>query len=371
MESAPVKLLFLSHASLSTGFVVGSHQLAKCYAKKYDVYHVSSAVTPYHFLKGKVGIRKLRNSLFPKFKEEFGFTDFIPLVLFPYGVFSWMDKLNDMFAFFYFKLFNIPTKCEVTLIDQPSFIGFYQTYIASKKVFYRPTDIYKNMGGGKYEKHEEKSVEICGGIIATSKEVLDALGSKALSKPNIVVENGVDYEFFSKPRSSAARKGFVYVGAIDFRFDLDFLIKLASLLPNENFDIFGSVSIEINSKKLPNNLSFKGSVDYSIVPGLLHTYRYGLIPLNDHPANVGRSPMKLFEYQAAGLITLVRESAKYKALETDVVLTYDSVETAIEKISDTTSLEHSEYESRLQECAKLESWEIKSQVIENFVGFEN
>lgn len=371
MESAPVKLLFLSHASLTTGFVVGSHQLAKCYSKKYDLYHVSSPVTPYHFLKGKVGLRKLKGSLFPTFKENFGFTDFIPLVLFPYGVFAWMDKFNDMCALLYFKLFNIPTKFDVTLIDQPSFISFYQRYIVSKKMFYRPTDIYKNMGGGKYEKHEEKSVEICGGVIATSKEVLDALGSKALSRPNIVVENGVDYEFFSNARNSGVRKGFVYVGAIDFRFDLDFLIRLASQLPNENFDIFGSVSIEINPNKIPTNLSFKGSVDYSIVPDLLHKYRYGLIPLNDHPANVGRSPMKLFEYQAAGLITLVRESAKYKALETDVVLTYDNVETAIEKISDTILLEQSEYESRLQECAKLESWEIKSQVIENFVGFEN
>lgn len=367
MEASQIKILFLSHASLSTGFVVGSHQLAKCFAKQYETYHVSSPVTPYHFLKGKAGVEKLKASIFPKFRENFGFTDLIPLVLFPYGLFNWTDKINDLCVLLYFKILSIPTSYDVVLIDQPSLIEFYQRCLTSKKMFYRPTDIYKDMGGGKYDGHERTAVDSSGGIIATSKAVLDSLGKNADSKPNIVVENGVDFEFFSEKGEALSRKGFVYVGAVDFRFDIDFIIDLANRFPNENFDIFGAVSIEIDPSKLPRNLHFKGGVDYSNVPALLSRYKYGLIPLNKHPANIGRSPMKLYEYKAAGLITLVRESEKYRELESVTVLTYTDIKEAVEKVNSSLLIDPISYQRECIETARKQSWENKANIIMNFI----
>ncbi|NQY17004.1 glycosyltransferase family protein [Alteromonas sp.] len=371
MDASQIRILFLSHASLSTGFVVGSHQLAKCYAKQYQTYHVSSPVTPFHFLKGKAGIKKIKSSLFPKFKKDFGFTDYVPLVPFPYGLFGWTDKINDWCVSLYFRILNIPLNYDVVLIDQPSFIDFYTSRLSSRNMFYRPTDIYKEMGGGKYEFHEKNAVAECDGIIATSKEVLTSLGQKAAVKPNIVLENGVDFEYFSKRGQELTRKGFVYVGAVDFRFDIDFLIKLARHFPNETFDIFGAVSIEVDSTKLPKNLRLKGGIDYSEVPKLLHVYKYGLIPLNGHPANIGRSPMKLYEYKAAGLITLVRESKKYRELECTTVLTYRSVDEAVEKVNSTITINPVDYQNECIESARKQSWERKANLLMDFIGLEN
>jgi teichuronic acid biosynthesis glycosyltransferase TuaH len=42
-------------------------------------------------------------------------------------------------------------------------------------------------------------------------------------------------------------------------------------------------------------------MDYEAVPQYLARFSIGLLPLSTDPSNVGRSPMKLFEYLAAGL----------------------------------------------------------------------
>ena len=46
---------------------------------------------------------------------------------------------------------------------------------------------------------------------------------------------------------------------------------------------------------------------------MLSRYRVGLLPLSDDPANDGRSPMKLYEYLAAGLNVLCRSTTALAA----------------------------------------------------------
>ncbi len=367
MDLKKQKLLFLSHASLSTGFVVGSHQLAKCFSSKNDVYHVSSPVTPFHVFKGKTGRSKLKNSLSPKQKENFGFTDFIPLVPFPYGISGVLDYLNNVFVFLYFKIFKIPTKFDITLIDQPSLVGFYEHFIDSAKMVYRPTDIYKEMGGEKYISHEKRCIEMSDGVIATSKEVMNALDLDRL-KPKLVIENGVDFDFFNRDCDSGERAGLVYVGAVDFRFDFEFVINLAKSLPSENIDIYGPVSVDIQACKPISNLRFLGKLDYENVPITLSRYKFGLLPLNDHPANIGRSPMKLYEYQAAGLLCLVPQFKKYELIKSENVFVYEDVSAAVSRVKANRNRKTNEYINSCRNRAMKESWQSKSNEIIEFVS---
>lgn len=360
------KVLFLSHASLSTGFVVGSHQLGKCFSSKNDVYHVSSPVTPFHVFKGKTGRRKLKNSLSPKQKENFGFTDFIPLVPFPYGISGVLDYLNNVFVFLYFKIFKIPTKFDITLIDQPSLVGFYEHFIYSAKMVYRPTDIYKDMGGEKYISHEKRCIEMSDGVIATSQEVMNALDLDRL-KPKLVIENGVDFDFFNQECDSGERAGLVYVGAVDFRFDIEFVINLAESLPNENIDIYGPVSINIQTYNHISNLRFLGKLSYDRVPSTLNRYKFGLLPLNDHPANIGRSPMKLYEYQAAGLLCLVPNFKKYELLACETIFTYRNLSEAVSLVKVNSERNSIEYIEVCFKMAEIESWKSKTDRINKFL----
>ena len=366
MDLKKQKVLFLSHASLSTGFVVGSHQLGKCFSLENDVYHVSSPVTPFHIFKGKTGRSKLKNSLAPKHKENFGFTDFIPLVPFPYGISGLLDYLNNVFVVIYFKVFKIPTKFDITLIDQPSLIGFYKHFVDSTKMVYRPTDIYKDMGGEKYISHEKRCIEMSDAVIATSQEVMNALDLDT-SKPKLVVENGVDFDFFNRDSGSAPRAGMVYVGAVDFRFDIEFIANLAECLPNEKIDVYGSVSINIQAYSHISNLRFLGKLSYDNVPETLNRYKFGLLPLNDHPANIGRSPMKLYEYQAAGLLCLVPSFRKYELLACGTIFTYKNVNEAVSLVKANCKRKSSEYIEVCFKKAEVESWNSKTDKVNNLL----
>ncbi len=367
MDVKKQNILFLSHASLSTGFVVGSHQLGKCLSPNNFVFHVSSPVTPFHLLKGKAGISKLYNSFFPKKIDSFGFTDFIPLVPFPYGILRILDYLNDIFVFLYFRVFKIPTNFDITLIDQPSLVGFFKHFVKSERMVYRPTDIYKNMGGEKYIEHEIRSVKLSDGVIATSQEVMNALKLNP-SKPKLVVENGVDIDFFKQEYIPRDRNGLVYVGAVDFRFDIEFIASLAKLLPNEKIDIYGPILVDIQPFTNIPNLNFLGKLDYKSVPNTLSRYKFGLLPLNAHPANIGRSPMKLYEYQAVGLICLVPKLKKYELLAGETILIYkDSVE-AVSLIENNSKRNINEYYEACIVRAKNESWKSKTNKIVKFIN---
>jgi glycosyltransferase involved in cell wall biosynthesis len=62
----------------------------------------------------------------------------------------------------------------------------------------------------------------------------------------------------------------------------------------------GTAVAEIAASRLANVHLF-GIRPYADLPTYLQHASAGLLPLNAHPANAGRSPMKFYEYAAAGL----------------------------------------------------------------------
>lgn len=365
MQDKRMKILLLSHASLSTGFVVGSHHIAQNLSTSHSVKHVSSPVTLAHLFKGKVGRKKLLRSFFPKKPTGWSFTDYIPFVPFPYGYNSKLDSINNWFILVYFKLFSIPINNDLVLIDQPLFASLLPK-LTSKKIIYRPTDIYKLMGGDRFVDCEIKSIELADAIIATSQEVLEALPlASNNSKPTLVINNGVDYEYFAN-HSHVTREGCVYAGAVDFRFDIEEVIALAASLPSIRFDIYGPISIDLTEFSIPNNLTFKGAVSYGELPNILAQYTVGIIPMNDHPSNDGRSPMKFYEYLAAGLIVIVRYRERFSAQQCRVIQLFSSHEEAVDLIENANNEVANSYSQECLAKAKEQSWSTKTHRILNF-----
>jgi teichuronic acid biosynthesis glycosyltransferase TuaH len=174
---------------------------------------------------------------------------------------------------------------------------------------YRATDLYAQMRGD--ERIVDLEQDICRRadvLIGTSEAVAAHL--RALSGRTVhVIGNGVDYQHFaavregetapSLPGARATRA--IYVGAFDGRFSSAALRAAAVALPRVHFLLAGPGGDRIaNALRLPNILAL-GAVEYRRLPALLGACAVGLLPFSRNSAIAGRSPMKLYEYAAAGL----------------------------------------------------------------------
>ena len=99
----------------------------------------------------------------------------------------------------------------------------------------------------------------------------------------------------------------IYMGSFFKGKGLEIIIKLAELMPNVQFDIFGDISTANKNffkKKIAKNFNFKNFIEYSKVPKILSMYDVALMPYqkkiyarsdNLEISNY-ISPLKMFDY---------------------------------------------------------------------------
>lgn len=161
-------------------------------------------------------------------------------------------------------------------------------------------------------------------VVATSAPILSDLGP--LGVPSRVISNGVEFDRFAAGDESE-RTGAVYVGALDERFQWADVSRLARAHPHVPFRLFGPVPRE--APEVPANVELRGAIPYSQVPAQLRKARVGLLPFSERLENAGRSPMKLYEYLAAGLHVAATDTPVMRSLD-GIVETYRSPDEAIE-----------------------------------------
>ena len=144
----------------------------------------------------------------------------------------------------------------------------------------------------------------------------------------VLVENGVDVDHFAttqpEPAEYCAIAGprAVYVGAIDKRFDLAAVVAAARALPRVQFLIIGPQAS--TPADVPANLHLLGSRPYAELPAYLQHADVGLLPFADSIANSGRSPMKYYEYLAAGLRVVASDTPELRRRNTPGVFFYSA-----------------------------------------------
>ncbi|XAS71258.1 glycosyltransferase [Micrococcaceae bacterium Sec5.1] len=308
-----LKVLFLSHSADSGVFKVGSHHLARELSKmSLSVAHVS---TP-HSIVHKVLRRRPMKHSGSGFFDEFGTLHAIPNVFLPVQ-FSrsgrQIGKLIDRIGF---------GDADYVLVDQPLMSGYLTDCDIPGKIVYRPTDTYSNRVAAL---RQNDVLRVCRGVVATSAAVLNDL-SIPDRIPSMVLTNGVELERFTEG-ASEQRRGFVYVGAVDYRFDWDSVLAIAKAFPGENLSLIGPVSV--NAHSLPSNVSLVGSVPYEEIPKYMSRARVGLIPLNQSDVNQGRSPMKYYEYLAAGLTVVATSTESLRERRSPQTLLFDTPREAV------------------------------------------
>ena len=100
------------------------------------------------------------------------------------------------------------------------------------------------MGGDKVRAYESRICIEATKIVPTSEVVSNVIINRySISKNRIeTITNGFDADKFFIKNNSKDRKGAVYIGSLDDRFDFDALKILAQKNKQEIFDIFGPIN---------------------------------------------------------------------------------------------------------------------------------
>lgn len=302
-----MKVAFLSNVPDGGTFKLGSHHLAREMSRRgHTVAHVSTPVSRFEEVIGRdvrgrrfwaapaLSAEKLRTSKSGAHLDEFGVLHSSPRPLLPARWWPSQPAVKRHLDGIDFA------DADVVVLDQ---LLLEPATADVSRLVYRPTD---NLPAGVARDVERTLVQRVSAIVAPSPFTLDAVVPPALTVPTLLLENGVDSRFFSS--TIGARSGAVYVGAVDYRFGWSQVIAAAEALPDTDFTIAGPVASSDVPPALPKNVHLVGPIRYDDVPALLWGSKVGLLPLSEAQTNKGRSPMKYFEYLAAGLYVVATDT---------------------------------------------------------------
>jgi glycosyltransferase involved in cell wall biosynthesis len=152
--------------------------------------------------------------------------------------------------------------------------------------------------------------EICDAarrIWVVSRKLQEKLGSTYGRKVEYV-PNAVEYEHFAGvPALKAARKRgrpvLGYVGAIYPWFDAPLVAEVAAKLKDWEIHLVGPVRLNADSQALLKrpNIRFLGQQPYNSLPEIMSVMDVAMIPFASSKLIEATSPIKLYEYLAAGL----------------------------------------------------------------------
>jgi glycosyltransferase involved in cell wall biosynthesis len=146
-------------------------------------------------------------------------------------------------------------------------------------------------------------------VFATAHSLVEK--AKKLNERVVYLPNGADTEKFdipemdSHPLDMFPHPRLIYIGAISDWFDFKLLAQAASQRPDWSFVLVGPLTAEAQSEtallnSLPN-IHLMGWCDPKQVPAYLNHADVGLIPFRINSLTHSVSPIKLYEYCAAGL----------------------------------------------------------------------
>lgn len=297
-----MRVVFVSHTAAGGVFRVGSHHLSRELARQgHEVTHVSTPVSFAHAarsLRSPEVRRRIRQSRTASIDAD-GVSHLVPRSALPLRHSpDWLLRADaaKQAASFRREIGSEPT--DVVFVDQPMMADFALS-LNPRVLVYRPTDAHFD---GPSRRAELRLLEQADGIAATSAETLaTVIRGSGWVGPTTVIENGVELARFSRPIDDGIRDGRVaYLGAIDHRFDWPVVVDLARAYPQLRFDVAGPAR-STSIPDLPTNVVLAGPVAYEDAGDWLRGASVGLLPLSDNPGNAGRSPMKYYEYLAAGL----------------------------------------------------------------------
>lgn len=373
-----MNILFASHTYMGGPFVVGSHHLAREMKRLgHRVLHMSTPLSPMHLLKYKDRDIRARLKIYrgrPEAEPDQA-ANSVPMSLLPWelagpiyartGINWTLPRMKRLLRE------QGMDSVDLLLIDQPRFAGLDEVVKPAVTV-YRPTDLYAQMTGDRSIAAAEAAIMArAHGLVSTSEPVLKELRPYNPALPSLLLENGVEYAHFSRggeePEELRAIPGprAVYVGALDERLDLGALRKLADARPDLSLVVIGPYDDATAAVFAGRpNVYLLGPKKYKDVPRYLHHADVALLPLSGHAANKGRSPMKLYEYAAAGLPVVVTETPELLRREEPFLYFYRHADEFPGQVGEAIAAKHGR--ERIRAMAERHAWDAKAKTLLEF-----
>lgn len=146
-------------------------------------------------------------------------------------------------------------------------------------------------------------------VTAASSVLAEPLGAR-------LVPNGASFDDPPGPPPNGRRR-VGYVGAFEYFVDLELLLRVAALLPDCAFDLVGGgrhrawLEREIVRRGLPN-VEVRGPLPHAQALQAMRGFDVAVIPFRPGPVADAASPLKLFEYLAAGRPVLGTPAAEMR-----------------------------------------------------------
>lgn len=152
---------------------------------------------------------------------------------------------------------------------------------------------------------EKRLCEMADRIWVVSKSLYHKFEANYSNKLDYV-PNGVEYEHFAGVpgiRSPQARPILGYVGAVYDWFDVSLVAAVACILSSWDIVLVGPISMKSDQLRGLDrpNIRLLGGKPYEDLPAIMATFDVAMIPFLLNDLIIGTSPIKLYEYLAAGL----------------------------------------------------------------------
>jgi GT2 family glycosyltransferase/2-polyprenyl-3-methyl-5-hydroxy-6-metoxy-1,4-benzoquinol methylase len=193
----------------------------------------------------------------------------------------------------------------------------------------------------------------------------------AIYLPNAVEEGRFDRS--PTPNPALADKAFArlvssrkpiagYYGALARWFDYELLARTAELRPDWNFVLIGpdyDGSIGRSDLSRHDNITWLGPRDYQSLPGYLHLFDVAMIPFRINDITLATSPLKLFEYFAAGRPVVTTPMPECTAFsEIHVASTAEEFASALDAAR--SAAKNPQFRARLATLASENTWRART-----------
>lgn len=373
-------ILFLYGPDWDAPAQLSKHHFAKHWSKKGRVLFVEAPPNTFSFLtRTKKAFRSLRRSQSGPLPIESGFWVRSFLYPLPYrgsrmltgGL--WVNRLNqkvvlpqlrntlDDLKFENPILFACSAHCEPIVNRIPHSLlayhcsddytavpGFPRTFQAVESMLIRKADV----------------------VICTSEELRRARLS--LNPNSYTVTNGADLEHFASVQDPATEVAaeikkipgpvIGYVGSV-FRWLEQEWIEVAARELKASFVFIGPIETDVSRLKKLDNVFFLGPLPYQQLPGYMKGFQVAIIPFVRDAVTLKASPIKFYEYLAAGLPVVATRLPDLVPLA-NVACLVESRDAFVEALRRELVQGVATVPSERMEAVRLHSWNEKCSQIE-------
>jgi glycosyltransferase involved in cell wall biosynthesis len=329
-----MKLIISEYSSWDTAARIGDHHYARQFLDHgWDVLWISHPVSFGHNLKAanKTRMELAKNG---PFQHKNGPIELVPYTRLPWLKFPFLSSFWVLQNSLNFCLPPLKESLRKTGFDKPDLVWITNTSQYSIAEIAEPKTVVARIADDNSEfKVIPKNLKLAEDLLsaradalfATSSPLYDRLKPKYGDKLHLL-RNGVDFDHFQgtfkRPEEFKDITGpiVLYVGAIEEWFNPEWVKALAEKRQDLTVVLIGRVNTDMHGiEKLPN-VRLLGLKQYERLPEFLAYTDAGIIPFKKTQLVESVSPLKLFEYMAAGLPVVSTSWLELERLQSPALL---------------------------------------------------